>query len=248
MNRLALLTFLTAAVAAAQPFNGRWDLTITTPKETYPSWMESTGASNVRVVGRVASVHPATDVKLEGSHLAFTTSEWFGKQIKVTWDMTVKGGKITGTQKREDGVSGQIAGVPAPALEPQAARGVDQSRAAVQRQRSDRLAARQPRHQPLQGHQRRACERSGRREHPHHAQLSGLQTAHRIQLPRPRQQRRLPARPLRDAGGVREARHQRQVPRHGLASTASSPPPSTCRRSPGNGRATTSRWWAAWSP
>lgn len=116
MNRLTFVLILAAASASAQPFTGRWDLTITTPKDTYPSWMEFKASNDVRVVGRVASVHPATDLKLEGSHLAFTTSEWFGKQIKVTWEMTIKGGKIAGTQKREDGVTGQVAGVPAPAL------------------------------------------------------------------------------------------------------------------------------------
>jgi len=115
MRRLYFLVVFAASVSA-QPFTGRWDLTITTPKDTYPSWMEFKALNDVRVVGRVASAHPATEVKVEGSHLSFTTSEWFGKQIKVTWDMTVKGGKIAGIQKREDGVSGQIAGVPAPAL------------------------------------------------------------------------------------------------------------------------------------
>jgi hypothetical protein len=76
-------------LAAAQPFAGRWDLTVTTPKDTYPSWMEFTqsgGRPNVRIVGRVASVHPATDSKLEGSRLSFTTSEWFDGEIKVTWE------------------------------------------------------------------------------------------------------------------------------------------------------------------
>jgi hypothetical protein len=116
MKRFCLLTLLTAAAATAQTFTGRWDLTIKTPQDTYPSWMEFKPPNDVRLVGRVASVHPATEVKLDGSHLAFTTSEWFGKPIKVTWDMTVKGSKITGTQKREDGVSGQITGVPAPTL------------------------------------------------------------------------------------------------------------------------------------
>jgi len=115
MRRLYFLVVFAASVSA-QPFTGRWDLTITTPKDTYPSWMEFKALNDVRVVGRVASAHPATEVKVEGSHLSFTTFEWFGKQIKVTWDMTVKGGKIAGIQKREDGVSGQIAGVPAPAL------------------------------------------------------------------------------------------------------------------------------------
>jgi hypothetical protein len=104
---------------AAQPFAGRWDLTITTPKDTYPSWMEFTqigGRPQVRVVGRVASVHPATDVKVDGSRLSFTTSEWFDGEIKVTWEFHAAGGKLTGTQKRADGAEGQIVGVPAPAL------------------------------------------------------------------------------------------------------------------------------------
>jgi hypothetical protein len=107
---------IAAGSAYCQPFKGRWDLTVTTPQDTYPSWMEFTAPDSVRVVGRVASVHPATAVKVDGSHLSFTTSEWFEKEIKVTWDMTVKVGKIAGTQKREDGVSGRIAGVLAPAL------------------------------------------------------------------------------------------------------------------------------------
>src|SRR5205085_10946694 len=95
----------------AQPLAGRWDLTVTTPKGTYPSWMEFSengGSPQVRVVGRVASVHPATEVKLEGTHLAFSTMESFEKEIPVSWEMTVAGGKITGRQKRSDGVEGQL--------------------------------------------------------------------------------------------------------------------------------------------
>jgi Domain of Unknown Function (DUF1080) len=101
------------------PFAGRWDLTINTTKDIYPSWMEVTetnGNVKVRVVGRVASVHPAKDVKLDGAHLAFATSESFDGQIPVTWDISAAGGKLTGTQKRSDGVTGQLTGVPAPLL------------------------------------------------------------------------------------------------------------------------------------
>ena len=107
------------AQKAAPPFAGRWDLTVTTPKDSYPSWMEITQSSalpQVRVVGRVASVHPATDVKLDGSRLSFTTSEWLNGETKVTWEFHAGRGRLTGTQKRADGVEGQIAGVPAPAL------------------------------------------------------------------------------------------------------------------------------------
>jgi hypothetical protein len=114
MRQLFLLLLM-----ASPPFAGRWDLTITTPNDTYPSWMEfaeKDGSSEVHVVGRVASVHPVTDTKLEGSHLSFTSSEWFGKPIKVTWEMSVAGGKLTGIQNREDGVKGQLTGVRPPAL------------------------------------------------------------------------------------------------------------------------------------
>jgi hypothetical protein len=104
---------------AQEAFNGRWDLTIKTPADTYPSWMEFSAAGDkpaVRIVGRVASVHPAEDVHVNGSRLSFTSSESFGKEIKVTWELTVSKGKLTGTQKREDGVNGEISGVRAPAL------------------------------------------------------------------------------------------------------------------------------------
>jgi hypothetical protein len=100
----------------AQPLNGRWDLTIKTASETYPSWLEVAEGGKVRVVGQVASVHPGEDVKNGGAHLSFTTSEWFGKQMKVVWDVTAAGGNLTGTQKREDGTEGKLSGARAPAL------------------------------------------------------------------------------------------------------------------------------------
>ena len=98
---------------------GRWDLTVTTPGEQYPSWLEVTdrgGTPAVRVVGRVASVHPAEKVKLEGPRMTFTTSEWFGKPTEVTWVVAANAGRLTGSQKRADGTVGQIVGVPAPGL------------------------------------------------------------------------------------------------------------------------------------
>jgi Domain of Unknown Function (DUF1080) len=119
---LALALALLSAASkkeGASPFTGRWDLTIKTPKDTYPSWMEFTeksGSVQVRIVGRVASAHPATDVKLDGTHISFSTTEWFEKDINVGWEISVADGKLTGHQKRADGVEGQLTGVPAPAL------------------------------------------------------------------------------------------------------------------------------------
>ena len=99
--------------------SGRWDLTVATAKETYPSWLEFTevtGGPRVRIVGQVASVHPGENVKLQGPTLTFTTSEWFGKPTKVTWDVNANAGRLTGIQRREDGTVGRITGIPQPPL------------------------------------------------------------------------------------------------------------------------------------
>lgn len=127
MQRTPILILLAALAAAlvlsqdsAQPFNGRWDLTVVTPRDTYPSWMEvlnKNGTPEVHIVGRVASVHPVTNFKVNGSRMTFSTTEWFGKDINVDWDIAVQSGKLSGTQKRADGVQGKLAGVPAPALD-----------------------------------------------------------------------------------------------------------------------------------
>ncbi len=101
---LVLLSFVSAANAVS-PFAGRWDLTITTPKGSYPSWMEiaDEGATPaVRMVGRTGSVHSVRGVKVEGSHLTFTDP---------AWDLSVTDRKLTGRTP-----DGTISGLPAPSL------------------------------------------------------------------------------------------------------------------------------------
>src|ERR1700694_5215873 len=98
---------------------GRWDLTITAGNNTYPSWMELVdegGNPAVRIVGRTGSARSVQDVKAEGLHLSFTTTESFSsKPIKVTWEMSVQGDKLSGKQHRADGVDFELTGVRAPA-------------------------------------------------------------------------------------------------------------------------------------
>jgi Domain of Unknown Function (DUF1080) len=94
---------------------GRWDLTVQAGGATYPSWIEVTDGTNaaVRVVGRTGSVHPATDVKVEGSGVSFTENG------RIHWKLALSEGKLTGTQTQGD-VTGQVTSVRAPELDHEA--------------------------------------------------------------------------------------------------------------------------------
>ncbi len=116
---LAAGVALTPALSQKPGLAGRWDLTVKTLSDTYPSWLEyidKGGTPEIRIVGRVASVHPAKDVKVQGGRVTFNTSEWFGQPTDVSWEIAGGAGHLTGTQKRPDGTVGKIAGVPQPAL------------------------------------------------------------------------------------------------------------------------------------
>jgi hypothetical protein len=114
-------TFLTPALSknGGNPFAGRWDITVTTPNVTYPVWMECVekgGNPEVRVQPRRGSVRPAAGIKMEGSRLTLTVSAASPTRPAVAWELSVKGGRLTGTEKRGDAVAGQLTGVRAPAL------------------------------------------------------------------------------------------------------------------------------------
>ena len=107
-----------ASKAAENPFAGRWDITVTSPKESYPGWMELVergGKPEVRIQPRAGSVHPAAGVELDGAHLVLTVSAADTKAPALTWTLDVKGDKLTGVQQSGSAVS-QLAGVRAPAL------------------------------------------------------------------------------------------------------------------------------------
>ena len=108
MKRITIVAiFGSLLIHAASPVAGRWDIKVSTDKDTYPDWMElveKDGAPQVRVQPRTGSVHPVTNVKLDGSHLTLTFSAATKKNPEVTWDVTVSGDRLTGTQKRGDAV------------------------------------------------------------------------------------------------------------------------------------------------
>ncbi|SRR5579883_933634 len=107
---------LAAALQAASPFAGRWDVTVTTPAGTYPDWLEVTdngGTLSARIQPKDGSVHPVTSVKADGGHL-LVVFEW--SRRTMNWDLTASGTKLTGSQKSSRGETAGISAVPAPAL------------------------------------------------------------------------------------------------------------------------------------
>ncbi|MDR3701765.1 MAG: DUF1080 domain-containing protein [Candidatus Sulfopaludibacter sp.] len=101
------------------PFAGRWDITVTPQNGgAYPDWMEavdSNGTLHVRVQPRSGSVHGVNEIKIEGAKLILTIVAP-AKDPATTWELEVKGNKLTGVQKHGDTVNAQLTGVRAPEL------------------------------------------------------------------------------------------------------------------------------------
>jgi hypothetical protein len=116
---IAFASLVPLAAAQSNPFVGRWDITVTTPRDSYPDWMEvkeADGHLAALIQPRSGSTRVATEVKQQGSHLRLTLIAATNQAPATTWDLAIEGGKLLGTSKRGDTVQGQLAGVRAPAL------------------------------------------------------------------------------------------------------------------------------------
>jgi Domain of Unknown Function (DUF1080) len=113
------LIFGMAILSAANPFAGRWDITVIAPNATYPGWIElveKDGAPQVRMQPRGGSVHPVANVRMEGAHLVLVISPESGNRPESVWDLTVNGDQLKGVQKHGDTAAGELKGVRAPEL------------------------------------------------------------------------------------------------------------------------------------
>src|SRR5450432_700997 len=125
MKPLCLLPILAAALVwpslAKNPFAGRWDIVVTPQAATpYPDWMElveKEGGATVRIQPRSGGAREIKDFKLEGAHLSLNMAAPNAKGPGSTWELDVKGDKLTGSQKRGETVLAKLAGVRAPSLD-----------------------------------------------------------------------------------------------------------------------------------
>jgi hypothetical protein len=116
---LAAVFALAAPAQSAAPFLGRWDLTVTTPRNSFPDWLEvsqSNGALAARYQPQGGASQPIREVRVEGSHLMLTISAAAANRPATVWDLTVTGDKIAGEQRAGDAQTAKLEGVRAPAL------------------------------------------------------------------------------------------------------------------------------------
>ena len=123
MKRLAvsvvICVTLPARIIAADPFSGRWDITVKTANATYPDWLEVVDAGakmQIRYQPSGGSVRPVKEAKIESDHLILTVMDG-GKQGPTVWDLTVAGDRISGVQKTGGHESATLNGVRAPTLD-----------------------------------------------------------------------------------------------------------------------------------
>jgi hypothetical protein len=120
---------LAAASAAAQPpapgfadaLLGRWDLTIHAGDEAYPSWLEvrlRTEASlEARFVGRVGSVRHVYEIDYAAGRLRFSVPVQYERgAAALRFEGTLRGDRIEGEARGEDGATRGFTAVRAPRL------------------------------------------------------------------------------------------------------------------------------------
>ena len=103
IGAVLVLATLAAGPAGAQtnPFLGKWDITATTPKGSYPYWLEVREEQG-RLVGfflnRWASVTKLPEIAVEGQHLVFSVGldSAHPERVKPVHRARVENGKLVG--------------------------------------------------------------------------------------------------------------------------------------------------------
>ncbi len=199
MKQLSLALILTAALVAParpqtgkNPFLGRWDLTVTSPRGTANQWMEiveKDGKLDGRIQPGGGASRPIGGAKLEGSHLIVIVQP-AGRGPEVTWDLTTDGSKINGVQKRGDASDTQIAGVRAPELKrpmPKAWTNPEPLFNGKDLTGWELVGNPQNSHWMARWRTGQRQPRPRRRQHQNRAEVRRFQTPHRGQLPAGRQ-------------------------------------------------------------
>jgi hypothetical protein len=106
--------------AAAQPFLGRWDLTLKTPHREAPSWLQITdegGQVRARLTSRWGHARMLPKVEISGDHITFVSpKEEEDRKDDMVFEGRLTDSKLEGTTTGQDGTPWTWIGERAPDL------------------------------------------------------------------------------------------------------------------------------------
>lgn len=111
----------TEAFAAANPIEGRWDITIDVDGKPSPSWLEVRHSGHSMLIGQftgiVGSARPVSRVNFKDGKLSFAIPpQWEKGEEDLRVEGTLAGDKLTGTLITSEGKTYSWTGVRAPSL------------------------------------------------------------------------------------------------------------------------------------
>jgi hypothetical protein len=110
----------TDAVASANPFVGRWDLTLKTSDREYPSWLEISldgDRLKAQMVGRWGNARPLPKIELSNGELTFVSpKEEEAAKSDMVFEGKLAGKGLAGTVNGPDGKTWSWIGQRAPSL------------------------------------------------------------------------------------------------------------------------------------
>ena len=108
------------ASESIQPFLGRWDLTINTPKQDRPSWVqisEEQGQAKGLMTGFWGHAIPTGKIQVSDSEIEFAAPKGGGYSDGMRFKGKLTDGRMAGTVTNPKGVAWQWTGQRAPSLE-----------------------------------------------------------------------------------------------------------------------------------
>src|SRR6202158_4282022 len=106
--------------ASAQPFLGRWDLTLKTPVRESPSWLEITqenGQLRARMVSRWGPARPLPKIEISNDRITFVSpKQEEERKDDMVFEGKLSGMTLAGTTTGPDGIPWQWTGERAPCL------------------------------------------------------------------------------------------------------------------------------------
>lgn len=108
-----------SAAEAIQPFLGRWDLTVKTPTEARPSWIEISedqGQAKGLMVGFWGHATPTGEIQVKDGEIEFSAPQGEGFTDGTLFKGKVAAGQLEGTATDPKGVTWEWTGSKAPSL------------------------------------------------------------------------------------------------------------------------------------